>query len=208
MGTTAFVLAEDFEEDGFGTVRAAFARPSRLRALRPDDRGPGAPTNVEPPVLTPGRASLARWLTAGRWFDFSRGGDLPASWPTGAIDTRCDNCGASASSQCSMACPDRLLTSTGEQRLAVQVPCGLHEGGESTSGEIECPHCVDGHVTVAWATNEFGPLQVVDYRYRLRRSKPAQFKLSDGSYHDATGDIEPICLPGRWARGGSIEAIS
>jgi hypothetical protein len=106
-----------------------------------------------------------------------------------------------------VACPDRLLTFTG-QRLAVQVPCELHDGDEATAGGDECPHCVDGLVTVAWATNEFGPLQVVDYRYRLRRSKPDQFKLSDGSYHDATPDIEPICLPGRWARGGSIEAIS
>lgn len=192
----------------FDTARAAVKGSSRLRQLDPGDRGAGVATNVAPTVLTPGRGSLDRWLAAKRWFDFSRDGDLPTDWSTGASGTRCDNCGASASSPCSTACPHRLLTPTGQPRLAVQVPCELHEGGESTAGGDGSPRCVDGLVTVAWATNDFGPLKVVDYRYRLRRSKPNQFKLSDGSYHDVTPDIEPICLPGRWARGGSIEPIS
>ncbi|MDW3215868.1 MAG: hypothetical protein R8G01_17860 [Ilumatobacteraceae bacterium] len=186
----AIELTGDFDNRRFDTAAAGVDRSPRLRRLDRIGRDPGVATNVAPTALTPGRAAVERWLAAGRWFDFSRSGDLPVDWPIGAASTLGAN------------------TRRDRRRHAVQVPCELHAGVQSGDPGAACPHCDDDLVTVAWATEEFGPLQVVDYRYRLRPSKPNQFKLSDGSYHDVSPDIEPICLPGRWARGGTILAIA
>ncbi len=186
----AIALTDDFDDRRFDTAGAAVDRSPRVRRLDRTVRGPGVSTNVAPAALTPGRPAVERWLEAGRWFEFSRGGDLPADWPIGAANTL------------------RANTRRDHRRHAVQVPCEWHAGVRSREAGAACPHCDDGLVTVAWATEEFGPLRVVDYRYRLRPSKPNQFELSDGSYHDVSPDIEPICLPGRWARGGSIVAIA
>lgn len=185
--------------------RASDVWSPRVREPRPGNGVSRAGTRFAPTMTVP-RPLVDRWLAAGHWAEFSRGGDLPPDWSTGAAGLRCDNCGASEASLCDMSCPDRRLTSVPE-RLAVRVPCESHDDHRGGAADHDHLHCVDGLVTVAWATNEFGPLQVVGHRYRLRRSRPHQFRLSDGSYHDVTPDVDPICLPGRWARGGSIEAI-
>lgn len=202
----SFPIAFPHNFDHGDVARSRTALMEVPRRREPGDRLARTAGRDAPTALAPGRATVDRWMAAGHWFDFSRDGELPGHWSAGPGDTRCENCGAPASSLCSMACPDRRLTST-RQRFAVHVPCEWHEGDSATAGRATCPHCNDGLVTVAWATDEFGPLRVVGHRYRLRRSKPNQFQLSDGSYHDVTPDIEPICLPGRWARGGSIEAV-
>ena len=192
-------FAIDFR-DHPGNARLATVGHPRVR------RANGGPNRRFAPTMSATRQLVVRWLAAGRWVEFSSGGDLPSHWDAGSAELRCDNCGAPDSSPCNMWCPERRLTSV-PQCLAVQVPCDAHDHHRAGAGGEDHPDCVDGLVTVAWATNEFGPLQVVGHRYRLRRSKPNQFELSDGTFHDVTPDIEPICLPGRWARGGSISAI-
>ena len=192
----------DFGRRDLGRSGTAVMELPRPHEVDPVDQLTRRRRSIDPTLCPPGRATVDRWLADRRWVEFSTGGDLPAHWSAGTSDIRCDNCGAFASSLCSMACPGRRLTSiTG--RLAVQVPCESRHHEDAADG-VACPRCDDGLVTVAWATTEFGPLRVVDYRYRLRRSKPNQFELADGTYHDLTSDIEPICLPGRWARGGTI----